>query len=385
MSTQTWVLVYCASLALLVYVYIGYPVLLFIAARVLRRKAVERGADLPRVTLIISAYNEAKVIGGKLRNSLALEYPRERLEILVVSDCSSDQTDEIVRSFSEHGVKLLRMSERSGKTAGLNQAVRQASGEVLVFSDANAEYDRHAIARLVRNFSDPEVGAVTGESRYRIEEDDASTESENAYWRYELALKKLESALGSLVGGDGAIYAIRKSLYQELGEADLSDFVNPLQVVQQGYRNVYEPEAFSYEGGAENFAAEFRRKVRIVNRAWRATWKMRGLLNPFRYGVFAVQFLSHKVLRWLAPVFMFFLLVANIAIAERSAFYAVTLAGQFFFYAAALAGWLLSRSGNPIFMMNVPYYFCSVNMASLVGLLEALRGRTYTTWTSSRR
>jgi cellulose synthase/poly-beta-1,6-N-acetylglucosamine synthase-like glycosyltransferase len=385
MSTQTWVLVYCASLALLVYVYIGYPILLFIAARVLRRKAVERGADWPRVSLIISAYNEAKVIGRKLRNSLALEYPRERLEILVVSDFSSDQTDDIVRSFSEHGVKLLRMSERSGKTAGLNAAVRQASGEVLVFSDANAEYDRHAIARLVRNLSDPEVGAVTGESRYRIEENDASTESENAYWRYELAIKKLESALGSVVGGDGAIYAIRKSLYRELDHADLSDFVNPLQIVQQGYRNVYEPEAVCYEGGAEDFRAEFRRKVRIVNRAWRASWKMRGLLNPLRYGLFAVQFLSHKVLRWLAPVFMFSLLVANIAIVERSTFYVVTLACQLLFYAAALAGWLLSRSGNSIFMMNVPYYFCSVNLASLVGMLQALRGRTYTTWTSSRR
>ena len=380
-----WVLVYCASLALLVYIYIGYPVLLFMAASVLRRKAVERGADRPRVSLIISAYNEAKVIGKKLGNSLALEYPRERLEILVVSDCSSDETDEIVRSFSEQGVKLLRMSERSGKTAGLNEAVRQATGEVLVFSDANAEYDRHAVARLVRNFSDPEVGAVTGESRYRIEENDASTESENAYWRYELALKKLESALGSLVGGDGAIYAIRKSLYRELDQADLSDFVNPLQIVEQGYRNVYEPEAVCYEGGAEGFTAEFRRKVRIVNRAWRATWKMRGLLNPFRHGIFAVQFLSHKVLRWLAPVFMFFLLVANIAIAEGSTFYAATLAGQLLFYGAALAGWLLSRSGNPIFMMNVPYYFCSMNLASLVGLLEALRGRSYTTWTSSRR
>jgi cellulose synthase/poly-beta-1,6-N-acetylglucosamine synthase-like glycosyltransferase len=385
MSMQTCILVYWGSLALLAYVYIGYPMLLVIAARGLRRKTVERRVDLPRVSLIISAYNEAKVIGKKLRNSLALEYPRERLEILVVSDCSSDQTDEIVRSFGRHGVKLLRMPERSGKTAGLNEAVRHARGEVLVFSDANAEYDRQAIARLVRNFADPEVGAVTGESRYLVEENDASTESENAYWRYELALKKLESALGSLVGGDGAIYAIRKSLYRELDQADLSDFVNPLQIVQQGYRNVYESEAVCYEGGAEDFAAEFRRKVRIVNRAWRATWKMRGLLNPFRYGVFAVQFLSHKVLRWLAPVFMLFLLVANIVIAQRSTFYAVTLAGQALFYTAALTGWLLSRSGNPIFLMNVPYYFCSVNLASLVGMLQALGGRTYTTWTSSRR
>lgn len=385
MRTQTWVFVYWVSLVLMAYVYVGYPLLLIIAKKVLRPKAIQRGADLPRVSLIISAYNEAKVIGEKLRNSLALEYARERLEILVVSDCSSDQTDEIVRSFGRHGVKLLRMPQRSGKTAGLNEAVAQASGEILIFSDANAEYDGHAIARLVRNFADPGVGAVTGEQRYLVEENDASTESENAYWRYELALKKLESALGSLVGGDGAIYAIRKSLYRKLDQADLSDFVNPLQIVQQGYRNVYEPEAVCYERGAEGFAAEFRRKVRIVNRAWRASWKMRALLNPVRHGMFALQFLSHKVLRWLAPVFMLSLLVANLVIAQRSTFYAVSLAGQALFYVAALTGWLLSRSGNPIFMMNVPYYFCSVNLASLVGLLQALGGRTYTTWTSSRR
>src|SRR5688572_31214832 len=165
MNLETWALVYWASLALPAYVYIGYPILLIIGARVLPRKAVARGADLPHVTLLISAYNEAKVMAKKLHNSLGLEYPRDRLEILVVSDCSSDQTDEIVRSFDRHGVKLLRMPERSGKTAGLNEAVRHATGEVVVFSDANAEYDRHAIARLVRNFADPEVGAVTGESR----------------------------------------------------------------------------------------------------------------------------------------------------------------------------------------------------------------------------
>jgi cellulose synthase/poly-beta-1,6-N-acetylglucosamine synthase-like glycosyltransferase len=377
---------YWACVFALAYVYAGYPALLAFAARVAHRKPPRRDeAARPRVTLIVSAYNEEAVIDAKLRNCLSLEYPADRLEILVVSDSSSDRTDEIVQTYAGKQVALLRMSERGGKTAGLNEAVRHARGEILVFSDANAHYERHAIVRLVRNFADPAVGAVTGESRYRIEQDDFSTESENAYWRYELALKKLESELGSLIGGDGAIYAIRKALYVAMDPSDLSDFVNPLQIVGQGYRNVYEPEAICHEGGAESFAAEFRRKVRIVNRACRATWKMRALLNPFRHGVFALQFLSHKVLRWLAPIFLLLLLLANVPLAARSPFYAVTLGLQAMFYLFALAGWALSSAGKQTVLLYIPFYFCTVNLASLVGMIEALRGRRYTTWNSSRR
>ena len=377
---------YGVSALALAYVYAGYPTLLALAVRLVGPREVRRDEQIrPGVTLIISAFNEEAIIDGKLRNSLELHYPRELLEILVVSDCSSDRTDEIVAAVSSDQVRLLRMMERGGKTAGLNEAVRHARGEILVFSDANAHYDRHAIARMVRNFADPGVGAVTGESRYWIGEGDFSTESENAYWRYELALKKLESRLGSLVGGDGAIYAIRKSLYVDLDPADLSDFVNPLQIVRQGYRNVYEPEAICYEGGAEGFAAEFRRKVRIVNRACRAAWKMRDLANPFRHGAFALQFLSHKVLRWLAPVFMVLLFAANVLLAGQSTFFAVTLGLQLAFYALALIGWRLSGASKQHLVFYIPYYFCAINMASLVGIIEALRGRRYTVWNVSRR
>jgi cellulose synthase/poly-beta-1,6-N-acetylglucosamine synthase-like glycosyltransferase len=385
MATVLLLVLYWTSAVALAYVYAGYPALLALVVRVAGATSVRRDEQIrPRVTLIISAFNEEAVIDGKLRNSLELLYPRDRLEILVVSDCSSDRTDEIVRGYSNQ-VALLRMAERGGKTAGLNHAVRHASGEILVFSDANAHYDRNAIARLVRNFADPRVGAVTGESRYWLGEGDYSTESENAYWRYELALKKLESALGSLVGGDGAIYAIRKALYVDLDPADLSDFVNPLQIVRQGYRNVYEPEAICHEGGAEGFAAEFRRKVRIVNRACRAAWKMRDLLNPFRHGVFALQFLSHKVLRWMAPIFMVALFASNLLLALHSTFFAITLGLQLAFYALALIGWRLSGASKQHLVFYIPYYFCAVNMASLVAIMEALRGRRYTTWNSSRR
>ena len=386
MAFTMLLVLYWMSALLLGYVYAGYPLLLMLLVRITGPKVVRRHDGFcPSVTLIISAFNEESVIDAKLRNSLELSYPPDRFEVLVVSDCSNDRTDEIVAGYSARRVLLLRMPERGGKTVGLNHAVRRATGEILVFSDANAHYQRDAIDTLVRNFADSTVGAVTGESRYVIEKGDFSTQSENAYWRYELLLKRLESQLGSLVGGDGAIYAIRRELYVELDPADLSDFVNPLQIVRQGFRNVYEPQAISYEGGAEGFTAEFRRKVRIVNRACRAAWKMRTLLNPVRYGMFALQFISHKVLRWLAPVFLVLLFVSNALLAAGSIFFGITLGLQVAFYALALIGWRTSAQRQQSLVFYIPYYFCSVNAASLFGIIEALRGRRYTVWSSSRR
>ncbi len=382
-SPATWI--FWVSVLLIGYVYAGYPLLLWLLCAVGRTRPVRRDAAcLPSVTLVISAYNEAGVIKAKLANSRALDYPPERLEILVVSDASDDGTDEIVRDCPDPRVHLLRMAQRGGKTAGLNAAVARAAGEVIVFSDANAMYDRAAVRHLVRNFADPQVGAVTGESRYEIAEDDASTEAENRYWTYELWIKGMESRLGSLVGADGAIYAIRRSLYADLGPADLSDFVNPMQIVARGYRNVYEAEAWSSEGGAEGFSAEFRRKVRIVNRAWRASIKLRGLLNPFRHGFFALQFWSHKVLRWLVPVFMLAALASNLWLAGRAPLYDLALAGQLLVYAAAGLGMALSGLGHPVRVLDIPYYFCAVNAASLLGIVQALAGRKYTMWNSSR-
>ncbi len=385
MADSLAVVTFWISACLVVYVYAGYPAALWLLGVLGVSRPVRQLAIEPTVTLVVSAYNEVAVIDEKLRNSLALDYPADKLHVLVVSDASSDGTDARVEACQDSRVELLRMPERGGKTVGLNAAVRRARGEIIVFSDANAMYDSLALRQLVRNFADPEVGAVTGESRYRIaEQDDASTDAENQYWTYELWIKRMESSLGSLVGADGAIYAVRKALYSDLGVADLSDFVNPLQVVARGYRNVYETEAISYESGAEGFGAEFRRKVRIVNRAWRATLKLRSLLNPFRHGFFALQFLSHKVLRWFVPVFLLVALLSNLWLAGTSTLYSATLAAQALLYGAAAAGMLLERLGRPVRLLNIPYYFCAVNIASLLGIWQALAGRTYTTWNSSR-
>lgn len=367
------------------YVYAGYPLLLALVTLVRGRRAVRVGNACPGVTLIVSAYNEEAVIAEKIENCLALDYPPERLQVLVISDCSDDRTDAIVQGYAARGVTLLRMQERGGKTLGLNAGVAAARGEAVVFSDANAMFDAGALRAIVANFADATVGAVTGESRYRSGAAERAAESEGLYWRYELALKRLESAVGSLVGGDGAIYAIRKSLYRPMKAADLSDFVNPLQIVAQGYRNVYEPRAVSFEHAGDSFAKEYRRKVRIVNRAWRALMSMPHLMNPLRHGWFAAQVISHKLLRWLVPLFMIVAFAANVALALMGGwFYRTLLAAQLLFYALALAGRLLARRGEPPRIVAIPWYFVMVNVASLRGIWDAFAGKTYTTWTTVR-
>lgn len=377
-------ILFLSSVFLILYVYAGYPILLVILHRVWGVKPRVQKEIEPLVTLIISAYNEEKIIAQKIENSLSLDYPKDRLEVIVISDKSSDATDDIVRTFAETGVKLLQMPERSGKTVGLNVCIPQAKGEIIIFSDANAMYDKYVVRKMVRNFADETVGVVTGESRYVFDEDDRSTTSENIYWKYELALKRLESELGSLVGGDGAIYAIRKKLYRQLQPSDLSDFVNPLQIIAQGYRNVYEEKAFSYEKGGESFEKEFRRKVRIVNRAWRGMMSTRHLLNPFRHGFFAVQAISHKLLRWLVPFFMAFALISNFFLMNGESFFRLILFSQLAFYFFALVGLLRKKNEHIARIFYIPYYFCLVNWASLRGILENYSGKTYTIWSTVR-
>jgi hypothetical protein len=229
------------------------------------------------------------------------------------------------------------------------------------------------------------VGCVTGESRYQVDENATdSTASENLYWRYELVLKRMESIISSLVGGDGAIYAIRKALFRPMRPEDLSDFVNPLQIVAQGYRNVYEPEAISFEGGAESFEKEFRRKVRIVNRAWRGLWRVRRVLNPLRFGFFTLQVISHKLLRWLVPVFMAGAFLANLFLLNSGKFYQILFALQISFYVLAIIGWLQSQRPAISKLFYVPYYFCLVNYASLLGIISNYRGEKFAVWNTVR-
>jgi cellulose synthase/poly-beta-1,6-N-acetylglucosamine synthase-like glycosyltransferase len=373
--------------ASIVYVYAGYPLLLWLLRAVGFGKAVATADPAPgtepRVTLLVSAYNEVDVIADKIRNSLALDYPADKLEVIVISDASDDGTDPAVTAFGLDNVKLLRMEGRGGKTVGLNAALKIASGDIVVFSDANAMYEPRSIRNMVRNFSDPAVGAVVGESTYSDAAGNAQ-ENEGLYWKYEIGIKRLETHLGSVVGGDGAIYAIRKQLYRDMRADALSDFVSPMQIVMQGRRCIYEPQARSVEEAADNLQKEFRRKVRIVNRAWRALWTMPVMLNPLRYGRFAIQVISHKLLRWLMPAFLAAFLAVSIALAGRGGIYALALGIQAFLYGCALIGYFMRQSNSMPRLFAIPYYFCLVNYASALGILDAYRGKTYTTWNTPR-
>ena len=374
---------FCA--ALLAYVYIGYPLLVGILAKLFPQPAGSPAGEEPSVSIVISAYNEAPVIAAKIENSLALEFPAEHLEVIVVSDCSDDGTDEIVRNCAGQGVRLVRQNQRLGKSAALNYAVPQARGSILVFSDANALYQPDAIRHLVRHFSDPKVGYVVGNARYYKKSiESASAESEGLYWKLETYLKKKESAFESVVGGDGAIYAIRRELFSPLRSTDINDFMNPLQIVDRGYRGLFEPAAISYEDTAESFEKEYRRKVRIVSRSFNALRRVPGILNPFRNPRHWFLLISHKLLRWLAPFFLLFCLTASLFL-WRFPLYRAALLLQLVFYAGATAAWLIPATRSVWKPMSLAYYFCLVNMASLIGCIKCFRGKLSATWTPPRQ
>jgi cellulose synthase/poly-beta-1,6-N-acetylglucosamine synthase-like glycosyltransferase len=367
-----------------IYVYVGYPLLLLLVGSIRRSRPLPQPVGAPRVTLLVSAFNEAQVMREKIENSLALDYPAH-LEIVVVSDCSTDETDAIVLSFADRGIRLVRLPERRGKSAGLNEAIATASGELLVFSDANAFYRPDAIRRLVKPFADPEIGCVTGELCYTgIEECNVGIQ-EDLYWKYERVLKSWESRCGSMVGSNGAIFALRRDLFEPLQAADVNDFVIPLRVVERGFRCVYAPEAVCEEHGTREYAEEFRRKIRIVNRSAYAIRNRLALLNPLRRGFFAIQLLSHKVLRWSIGLWIAVFFVATLALASGDPRWRPVVWAQVAFYTLALAGHLapgLRRRGGRIF--SLPYYFCMVNVAAVLGGVRGLLGRVQITWKPER-
>ena len=358
--------------------YAIYPVWLYVLSR-LRRVIVPGTAVLP-VTFVVSAYNEADVIAEKIENTLALDYPEELLQIVVISDESDDGTDEIVSSF-EH-IELIRQSPREGKSAGINASFKDFHGEIIVFSDANAIYDREAVTRLVRHFDDAKVGYVVGRQLYRAG-DGAAQASENTYWDFELKLKSWESRLSSVVGGDGAIMAMRRELFSPLRKDDINDFVLPLRIVAAGYHGRFEPQAICYEEAAPSFRGEFRRKVRIVNRSLRAVTRVPGALNPFKVGIFSAQLFCHKVVRWFAGYFMLGALITSGFLAVNGAWlYLLLFVMQCGGYAMAVAArWTPLGRFKPAMLL---YYFCLANFAGGLGVLNFLLGRKFITWTPQR-
>jgi cellulose synthase/poly-beta-1,6-N-acetylglucosamine synthase-like glycosyltransferase len=373
------------SIIVVCYAYFGYPLFLYIYSILKENKyKVHNDSLFPSVTLLISAYNEENTIEDKILNSLELNYAKELLEIVVVSDGSNDRTNEIVNKYTDKGVILRHYEGRMGKTNCLNKSIPLAKGDIIVFSDANSIYDKDAVKNLVKNFNNEKIGFVTGHTKYIWKDNNLG--SVGIYTRIENLTKKLESKIGSCVGADGAIFAIRKKLYVPLKPYDINDFVIPLNIIQQGFRGIFEENAFCHEKTSLDQQDEFNRQTRITNRTLRAIFSHRELLNPFKYSIFAFELISHKLLKFIVPFFLLSIFILNIAfmLNNQIGIYLLTLLSQVLFYCFGYIGHIRIKAG---FLRNLSLYcrtFTVVNIAIMTGWFKYFRGETYTTWNPNR-
>jgi glycosyltransferase involved in cell wall biosynthesis len=368
----------------LVYIYLLYPALLYIGA--LFTEAADGSLDeatLPTVSLVIAAYNEDEIIGEKIENSLRLDYPREKLDVIVFSDASSDNTDAIVESYSDAGVQLNRIEGRVGKTECQNTVVETIDSEIIVFSDADSMYEPQAIRELVSKFA-PGVGCVVGELRYKR----YGVQAESVYRRYEKLIKRLEPRLSSVVGGNGSIYAVRNDSYVPLPADHISDFAEPLAIVRNGERAEYASNAAAWEDTGDTVNSEADRRVRIVTRAWNTVTDYTSLFNPIGFPVFSIQLASHTVLRWLSPLVLVIAAVANIVLVstKNSPLYRLLLFLQGSFYLLALGGAIVDESEIPAAgLFRIPYYFLRLNYSLLIGFYNFTSRRNIVVWDTESR
>ncbi len=365
---------------LILYSYFGYPLILCFLI-LLKKKEIYQGdtmvCNYPTVSLIVSAYNEEKVIEDKIRNSLALDYPKDKLQIVVVSDGSTDNTDSIVKRYSSNfdNVKLIRVEGRIGKDLALNKAIPEISGTVVIFSDANSIYLKDAVKNLLRHFRRGKVGCVVGELRYIGVQNSDVSQGESLYWKYESLIKRAESQLGSLLVGNGSIFAIRKELYSTMELNVANDFQIPMEIGAKRYEVIYEPDAIAIEKAAISSKEEFRRKVRIINQGLAGSLNLRRKIMGLRL----FQLVSHKLLRWLVAIFLILIFLSNIFMIDSN-FYRIFLLLQLSFYGLAGLGAYLQWKEFRCRIFYIPFYFCLVNFAALVALFEFLSGKRYSVW-----
>jgi cellulose synthase/poly-beta-1,6-N-acetylglucosamine synthase-like glycosyltransferase len=364
------------------YVYFGYPLLLWFGT-IGRQCLLERAVSHPSISVIVAAHDEESCIEEKLRNLLALDYRRDQVEILIGSDGSSDRTEEIVRRFAHEGVGLISFPHQHGKSAMQNSLVAHASGEILVFTDADCLLPPRALSYLVEHFADPHVGLVTACPKFRNSGDSSIAQNESVYLRYETWLRQRESDLGLLAMASGSLFATRRSLWQPLDPRFGDDFVLPLRVLRARLLNRLDRRvAVTTRLSQTTLAAMLRMKTRIIAKDFSALLAHRDLLNPFRHGATAVALWSHKILRWLVPYFLLAMFAASLCLVSRPAYRAV-LAVQVAFYSAATLGFILRiRRQYPLW--SVPTSFCLVNFAALIGTAKALAGRSSGAWKPDR-
>jgi len=376
-------LVFWVTVALILYTYVGYPLLTLIISLFVNNPVDQQDIE-PTVTFLITAFNEEKNIRQKLENTLALDYPREKLEILVASDGSTDTTDEIVKEFAARGVLLHRVEGRLGKTAAQNSAVKACQGEIIVFSDAASTYGANAVRAIVRNYADSVVGAVSGMYTYENKQDSSAGFGTILFWKLENFIKSRQTKIKTITGCCGCIYSVRKALYTELPPYIISDLVEPLTILQKGYRIVFEPEARAVEETAGFTKDEFKMRIRVILRGMNGMLFVRDLFNPKKHPFVSFQLISHKLLRWLISLFAIVAFVSNALLAGASWFYALIFACQIAFYGLAVTGYFKEKRGRPKMVFYLPLYFCIVNLASLISMFKVLRQENIVTWQTNR-
>lgn len=383
-------------LFLVFYTYVGYGILLYFIIKVRRILGIKRTQKInphfePEVTLFIAAFNEKDYVEAKMKNSLALEYPKDKLKILWVTDGSDDGTDQIAAQYPE--AEVLHRPERNGKIGAMNRGMHHVKTPIVVFCDANTMLGKESIRRIVNLFKDETVGCVSGEKRiFDKASDTASGAGEGIYWKYESTLKKWDAELYSVVGAAGELFAIRTPLYQEV-EKDtlLDDFMVSLRVAQQGYSIQYDPEAYAIESASANVKEELKRKVRISAGGIQSVVRLRSLLNIFKYGTLSFQYISHRVLRWtITPLCLLLMLPLNAAIALQEGLFTPALFPilfwlQLLFYSMALTGWFLENRSTRIKILFIPYYFFIMNLSVFLGFKRYLSNQQSVNWERAQR
>lgn len=403
MNNSLWIeIIFWTALFIVFYTYLGYGIVLCLLVKLkelfvkpVRRVLPAADRDLPEVTLFITAFNEADIVDEKMENSLELDYPEEKLHIVWVTDGSDDGTNERLRTRWEGKATVFFQPERQGKTAAMNRGMKLVDTPIIVFTDANTMVNRQAVREIVLAFEDPRVGCVAGEKRIAVQaKDNAASGGEGIYWKYESTLKALDARLYSAVGAAGELFAVRRELFAEM-ERDtlLDDFVLSLRIAMQGYIIAYCTEAYAIESGSADMREEEKRKVRIAAGGLQSIWRLRPLLNPFRYGILSFQYVSHRVLRWsVTPFLLFLLLPLNVLLllmkglaGDSCTLYGVLLALQILFYVLGLWGYYLSTKQIKNKLLFIPYYFLFMNVNVLKGIGYLKRKRGTGVWEKAKR
>lgn len=380
-------IIFWLFIALIIYAYVGYPFLIVLLSLFIRNK-VNASPIEPYVSILISAYNEEKDISAKLENCFQFDYPKDKYEIVVASDGSTDSTDSIVRQYenNEYGVRVVlhRVEGRLGKTAAQNSAVKVCRGDIIIFSDAASMYDPGVIRAFVRNYADPSVGAVSGKYSYIDEGASSAGLATKIFWNFENFIKGRQTKIKTVTGCSGCIYSLRKGLYTDLPPDIISDLVEPLTILQKGYRIVFEPEATATEEPAGDTTDEFKMRIRVIVRGMNGMLFVRDLFNPFKNPFVSFQLISHKLMRWLVPVFAIIVFFSNAFLIGTNLLYTILFILQIIFYGFAIVGYFLEKKGIHKFYFYLPLYFCTVNLASLISMFKVMRKENIVTWQTKR-